>query len=565
MLTELNIKNAALIKSANIQFNKGLNVLSGETGAGKSMVIGSLTFALGERVSRDFIRSGEEKAVVEAVFCEIDDNLKSYAEEMGIECDEDMLIFQRSINQDGKTTARINGSTVTVSALKDISKRLMDIHSQHEHHSLLNASKHIDILDKFCMPEINELKKELSIHTSLYKQVLEKLKKVSGNDEERKRKIEFLEHKINEIGMAKLKKGEEEELLNRKKILAVLEKLIKLTNQALGLLHYGSEREQSAEDKVGEALKLSLAISQNDENAAYISDIIQEADDKIKEAVSELNSYIDNIGSDPEELEKIEERLDVLYNLKKKYGQSIDDVMKVYDDALKELDFILNSEKIRNDLNKEKENVQKKIRYVCQKMTDLRKKTAEILEEKITNELKDLEMKNAQFCIKIEKKDTFNLKGWDNVEFMISTNMGESLKPLSKTASGGEMSRVMLGLKTVISSAESIGTFVFDEIDTGISGKTASKVAEKMVHISSNQQIICITHLPQIASMADKSLLIEKFVEEDKTVTNIRELGAEEKVMEVMRLMGSANTNTAFAAAEEMVSLSNSIKNKIRK
>lgn len=564
MLDELNIKNAALIKRAEIKFNKGLNVLTGETGAGKSMVIGSLMFALGERASKDFIREGEDKTVVEAVFTDISQNARDCAEGMGIDCSDEELILQRTISREGRTTGRINGTPVTATMLKELSARLLDIHSQHESQSLLNPSKHIDILDRFCGEKIEDLKNDLSLLAADYKSVLLQLKAVSGNNEERERRLELIEYKINDIESAGLKNGEEEALISRKKVLASSERLIKQCRQCLELLHYGNGDSASACDKTGDALKICGTMSASDENLNGVFEEIESAYTNLQNASEALKDYLESISSDPNEINTIEERLDLIYSLKKKYGSSVEEILKKKEEAVKERDFILNSGELRQKLNLRKEKIADEIKVQCGKITKLRKETAEVLQERITTELHDLEMKNAVFKIDISQKATFNNKGWDNVEFLISTNAGEGLKPLAKTASGGEMSRVMLGLKTVISGTESIGTFVFDEIDTGISGKTATKVAEKMAYISNSQQIICITHLPQIASIADSNMLIEKNVENNTTVTTVKNIEEKEKVYEILRLMGSNESDAAIKAAEEMIEFSNKKKSELR-
>ncbi len=564
MLGELNINNIALIKRSDIEFEKGLNVLSGETGAGKSMVIGSLEFALGGRATRDFVREGEEKATVEAVFYDVSEQVLKCAAEMGVDCEDKTIILQRTINKFGRTSGRINGVTATASMLKNIAEKLIDIHSQHESHSLLNSANHIDVLDRFCMPEILGLKSELSELIYKYKKIREKLKAVSGDENERKRRIELLEYKIYEIEQADLSSDEEEKLNLRKKTLLSAEKLIKHSSQCLALLYYGGEGDLSAIDRLSAALKLCGSMVANDESLSDVYENIDELYSKLQYTSDRLKSYLDDINADPNEINKIEERLDLIYNIKKKYGADFNEIMENLKKAKEELDFINNSEEIRLKLNAENDKIINSIKNICDKITDIRKNAAKKLQKRITEELRDLEMKNAIFEVYITQKDSFNSKGRDNVEFMISTNAGESLKPLSTTASGGEMSRVMLGLKTVISGNENIDTFVFDEIDTGISGRTATKVAEKMAYISNKQQILCITHLPQIEAISDKSFLIEKSVESEKTVTKVKELNYNDKVSEVLRLMGSNTTDAGIKAAKEMINFSDERKKAIR-
>lgn len=565
MLEEINIKNAALIENAHIEFSGGLNILSGETGAGKSMIIGSLAFVLGQRSTRDFIREGEKKAVVEAVFSHLSQKALDTAVDMGIDCDEGVIILQRTINSDGKTNGRINGTPVTASMLRRLAESLVDIYSQHEHQSLLNTSNHIDILDSFCENSINGFKEQLLEYIREYKDILKKLEAVSGDEFERQRKIDFLEYKIEEIENAGLKSGEEEELNQRKKTLMFSEKLVKYSKQCLELLYYGGDEGVSACDKAGEALRLCSIMEQSDDSVEEIRSTLESAFEQLKEAVSEMKVYAENLDEGPDEINNIESRLDIIYNLKRKYGSTIEEIIEAGERAKSELEFINNSSKIRDELNYKRKEVLKNISKICSKITRIREETALTLQKNITDELRSLEMKNAVFKICVKQKDGFGPKGQDDVEFMISTNAGEGLKPLAKTASGGEMSRVMLGLKAVTAAKESIGAYVFDEIDTGIGGKTAGKVAEKMALISKNQQIICITHLPQIASMADRHFLIEKSVYNDKTSTSVKCLDYNERVFETARLMSGEETKSAVKAAKDMVDIYDKRKKELRK
>ena len=564
MLERLNISNIALIEKEEIEFGKGLNILSGETGAGKSMIIDSINLVLGERADKDIIRRGAEKAVVEAVFFFEDTNIIKAITDMDIDCDDGYVVIKRTISAEGKSSIRINGSTITASMLRQISESFIDIHGQHEHQSLLNPKKHIDILDKFCGENLENLKKELSELIKEYKVILKGLEDLSGDDKKRAEKIDLLTYVINEIDDAALSPEEEDILTERKRVLNNAERIKKLTNECLSLLYYGSDKGRSAIDNIGESVKNMSSVSSIDSSSEEIYNMICDTEAMLDETIKSLRSYNETIFSNGKELEEIEERLDEIYHLKRKYGSTVEEILAHRDKTQKELDFILNSEEELKRLKGEKSRVFEKIKSICESMSQIRHEVSENIELRIEKELKDLEMKNAKFKINVVRKDTFNSKGFDSVEFLISPNLGESLKPLAKIASGGEMSRVMLALKTVVSDADCIETFIFDEIDTGVSGKTAQKVAEKMAVIAEKRQILCITHLPQIAAMADTHFLIEKNVSEGKTVSAIEKLDRVGSVDEIARLIGGEKTVLVEKTAEEMKATADNIKLKIK-
>jgi len=564
LLDELNIKNVALIKNADIFFGAGLNILSGETGAGKSMVLGALGFALGARGSRELVRNGEEQASVEAVFSELSSDTENIAKELGIDCLDGSIIIKRTISSDGKASNRINGSPVTAAMIKKLSESLMDVHSQHEHQSLLDASKHIDILDGFCTPQIDEYKAELSKLNIQYREVHKKLKAVSGGADEKERRMDLLKYKIREIDESNLKSGEEDELSERRKTLENSEKLLKYANTCLELLSSGSEESSDASEKTGEALRLASLIASVDKSAAEICSELESAYDQIQDAARFLRNYCDSISDDPQEIDKVEERLDLIYRLKRKYGANVEEILAQKQAAMDELCELENSESLRAEYGEERNALMKKIKAVCLKMNILRNEKARVIEKEIEKQLFDLEMKNARFCINVTRKDTFSNKGADDVEFYISANIGEEMKPLSKTASGGEMSRIMLALKTVTAGKDCAQTFVFDEIDSGVSGKTAAKVAEKMAFISNTQQIICITHLPQIAAMADRHFYIEKKAENGHTESLVQRLDDNEEIKEIGRLIGGHPTEAMLKAAVEMKEMSDAVKKEVR-
>ena len=553
MLENIRIKNVALIEESDIKFKGGLNILSGETGSGKSMIIDSINFALGGRVNRDFIRKDTESARVEALFSG-NEHINSILSENGIETEDDFsVIITRTFNTSGKSVCRINGTMVTAGAVKNISEYLIDIHGQHEHQSLLNPKKHIFLLDKFCGVALDEKLEVLGVLYSQYKSVLKSIDELNGDEMQRAQRMDMLYFQKEDIENAKLKVGEEEELTERRKVLSNLEKVVRLAGNSLELLYEGSLNGVSATDNISDALYNIQTLADIDPSISHISENLSTVSALLDDVCHELKAYFRNAESDPDELMRIDERLNMIYSLKRKYGKSIAEILEFYNRIVKELEFMENSEEILSKLYLEKSKLEDEINLICKEISDIRKEKALIIESEIEKELKDLEMKNAIFKINIKDKEMFTSKGKDNVEFLISANMGEELKPLSRIASGGEMSRVMLALKSILSEVDTIDTFIFDEIDTGVSGRTAQKVAEKMSNVSKKNQIICITHLPQIASMADNHLLIEKYTENNRTTTDVIQLSNEESISEICRLMGGVTiTDATIQAAKDM-------------
>lgn len=557
MLEYLHIKNVALIDEQLINFSEGLNIITGETGAGKSMVIDSINFVLGEKVSKDFIRNGKENALVEVLFFLKEKKTLEIVKSMGIEIDAyNSVLITREINKNNRTVCKINGRGATMAMIKDISSILIDIHGQHEHQSLLNESKHIILLDQFCIDGLHELKEDLHKEYKEYKEIQNSIKQLSGNERERQQKIDILQYQTNEIETAELTIGEEEDLLQQKKILSSAEKLINGITQANILLNGGDTENIGVVDQISKVTILLKELSSIDSELTELCKLIQNIEIMLEEAVIDIRHYNKNIDHNPEALYDVEMRLDLIYNLKKKYGSNIKEILELYDNIKKQLDFILNSEEELQKLSKKLQIKENKIIKICEEMTKIRKDKAMEIQKHIENTLVELEMKSAKFQIQIEQKEEFTDNGWDKVEFLISANAGEPLKPLAKIASGGEMSRVMLALKTVLANVDNIESLIFDEIDAGVSGRTAQKVAEKMFYISKSHQIICITHLPQIAAMADNHYLIEKTEEDNKTITKIYDLTSEESVEELARLIGGAEiTKTTIIAAQEMKEL----------
>ena len=553
MLEHLHIRNAALIKESEISFGDGLNILTGETGAGKSMIIDSLQFALGGRAGKDFLRHGEKQAAVEALFSVQSQALAEKLAENGIAPEEDgTLLITRTLSETGKSVCRINGSTVTVGMLKEIAEDMIDIYGQHEHQSLLNPAKHIRLLDRFCGAGFGEAMEEYKNSWQRLKELEKQLAILIGNESQREQRMDMLRFQKEEIEAAALQEGEEETLLERKKRLSSMEKLMRLTGESVTLLYDGDDRAPSACDQLGDALAKLQEAAEYDAALSPLADALADGYAAVEDCARELKREAERQETDPEELERIEERLQLFYKLKRKYGGSIEAVLDFYEKAVQELDFLSNSSEKAAELSAEKAAEEKRLSALAETLTARRKATAEQVEEQIEAALHDMEMKHARFHIQMDEKADWGADGKDKVEFLISANAGEPLKPLAKIASGGEMSRVMLALKTVLVDADEIGTFIFDEIDTGVSGRTARKVGEKMRFLGGKRQILCITHLPQIAAMADNHFLIEKESDAGETVTRVTALDEEGAVREVARLMNDV-TETTLAAARELL------------
>ena len=553
MLEHLHIRNVALIKESEISFGDGLNILTGETGAGKSMIIDSLQFALGGRAGKDFLRHGEKQAAVEALFSVQSQALTEKLAENGIAPEEDgTLLITRTLSEAGKSVCRINGSTVTVGMLKEIAEDMIDIYGQHEHQSLLNPVKHIRLLDRFCGAGFGEAMEEYKNSRQKLKDLEKQLAILIGDESQRDQRMDMLLFQKEEIEAAELQEGEEDALLEQKKRLSSMERLIRLTGESVTLLYDGDDRAPSACDQLGDALAKLQEAAEYDAALSPLADALADGYAAVEDCARELKREAEKQEADPEELERIEERLQLFYKLKRKYGGSIEAVLEFYEKAVQELEFLSNSSEKAAELSAKKAEEEKRLSALAETLTARRRATAEQVEEQIETALHDMEMKHARFHIQIEEKADWGADGKDKVEFLISANAGEPLKPLAKIASGGEMSRVMLALKTVLVDADEIGTFIFDEIDTGVSGRTARRVGEKMRFLGGKRQLLCITHLPQIAAMADNHFLIEKESDAGETVTRVTALDEEGAVREVARLMNDV-TETTLAAARELL------------
>ncbi|HCC08318.1 MAG TPA: DNA repair protein RecN [Clostridiales bacterium] len=549
MLSYINIKNMGLIEELSLELNDGLNILTGETGVGKSIIINSINFGLGGRVNKDLIRQGCEFGYVELMF-QVKESMASEIETLfNIKIENNELLVSRKIIDSGKNICKVNGETTTTSMLQSMTDYLIDIHGQHEHQSLMNAKKHINILDQFCERDLIGLKEILGKHCEKYNVIKKQLNLLIGNDTDRERKIDLIKYQIDEISAAKLLENEEEELNEKRKILGSSEKLMNGIGKVYKILY----DEPSIIDQTGKCVSELEYLGSIDETIKEYHTMLKEAYIQMEEVASSVREYSENIEHSPESINKVERRLDIIYSLKRKYGSSIAEILSYSDEIQAELDFIAGSEENIAKLKQEQIKIEEEIQDLCEQISCIRKQSATNIKEKIEQILNDLEMKNVRFEPDFKRKQNFDKNGYDEVEFLFSANKGEKVKQLDKIASGGEMSRVMLAIKTVLADTDNIETLIFDEIDTGISGYTAQKVAEKMALLSKKHQLICITHLPQIAAMADYHYNINKNSENDKTVTNVKLLNENDIINELARLItGAETTEITIKHAEEM-------------
>lgn len=561
MLTNIRIKNVALIKNLELDFLEGLNILSGETGAGKSIIIDSLNFVLGERADKSLIRFGEDVAEVEASFwCADNQELTKALSELGIEDEDGVVILRRNLNQAGRSDIRINGRAVTSKSLKNITQYLCDIHGQHEHQSLLRISTHVDILDKFGDKTINSLKQSLVQEYLKYKGVLEKLNNF-GSSEERAREIDMLDYAIREIDKAELYDGVDEEIAIARKKLQNTERLSDAVRGADYAISGGDSGSVSAEDAVYKAYNLLSSAEKYDEELSDYVSRLESVRIELRDIADSLSSIANGYVYSADYANSIEEKYDLIRSLKRKYGPEISDILNYRERSEIRRNELENSEEETLRLEKEKKVLEQNLYDIAKRLSEERRKVAKDLEKLISIELSELGMKGTLFSVdfsetpsKDDFMNVFTEKGIDNVEFLISPNKGEPLKSLSKIISGGEMSRFMLALKVIFAKLDGIGTLVFDEIDTGISGVIAYEVAKKLYAISKSAQVIAVTHLPQLAAAADQNYLIEKSVVDGVTVTRVVKLDESGKEGEVARLSGGTDGSTqSMLHARELI------------
>lgn len=549
------MKNCALVEELRLNIDENLNILTGETGSGKSIIIDALGLCLGEKYDRSFLRKGTDKGLVEAVFYAQNSHLNKVLEENDLELDEDnLLVITRVIYCDGKSVARVNGRTVKMAVLKQIASTLIDIHGQHQTQALFNKETHLEFLDLFGEIELVDFKRKYKTIYDKYSEVKRVLNTLTENkdDMQIQREIDLLKFQINEIESANLSKDEYEDLLKQREVYRNSEKIYSNLNLSYQHLYDGSV---NAVDLIGNAVKELGAIAEYDKSLNDYNNDIERIMYELQDISREIRNYKENINFEPYELEQIEVRVDEINNLRRKYGETIEDIFEYYNKIKTRLDEILNRDERVEELKEEVLKLEKKLSVKANDLTQARIKVASNLEEVLLIELKSLNMKDVVFKVDFKKK-LFTQNGQDDLEFMISFNLGEDIKPIYKVASGGEMSRFMLAFKTILADIDQIDTLVFDEIDTGISGIAAQIVGEKLSNIGKKKQIICITHLPQIAANADTHYCIEKSTSNERTFTTIRKLDHSQKRDEIARLIAGSNiTEKTIEHASEIIDL----------
>lgn len=547
MLTSLKIENVAIIESAAIEFGCGLNVLTGETGAGKSIVIDSINAILGERTSRDIIRTGAQSAKVYAVFEDVSDRVREFLDDNGIDCEDSVLIINRTLSREGKNICRLNGAPVTVSMLREIGRELIDIHGQHDNQSLLSPEKHCGFVDSFADNAVL-----IADYREKYGRLCEirsRLKKLTTDESSKSQRIDFLTYQIDELEKAEITIGERDELKARKSLINNSQKVIEGLNAAYEALRAdgaGIDMITDAESEISDASAYMESLAEASEKITDIRYELEDIAETVRDALSEVDF-------DPSELDEIDERLDLLYRLSKKYGETEEEMLEYLEKARSELESIAFSEEKVKELQKQEAKALAETKAAAQRLTESRRTAGERLSRAICSELEFLDMPNVRFVVKCDDVGLTE-NGRDSIEFLISANVGEETKPLAKIASGGELSRIMLAIKNVLAETDGVDTMIFDEIDTGVSGRAAQKIAMKLRSASKGRQVICVTHLAQIAAQGDVHLYISKSVSDGKTFTNIKSLLEEDRVAEIARIMGGMEiTKLQLESAREML------------
>ena len=550
MLQTLYVKNLALIDEVEVELQDGLNILTGETGAGKSIIIDSISFALGEKVDKNMLREKEEAGFVELVFSDLSDAVTEQLRAMEIEPEDDTVILSRRITG-SRSVAKINGESVPVSRLKAAAGCLIDIHGQHEHQSLLHASKHLEYLDDYAGAELEEKKRALAVAYKHYTTCKKQLEEQCTDKEEQVRELSFLEYEVSEILAAKLMPGEDEQLENEYRRMTNSKKIM----EALGLVEQAAG-ENGASGMIGRGARELASVSVYDEALERLSEQLVQIDDLLSDFHRELTGYMEQAQFDGERFAQVESRLDELNRLKSKYGPSIEAILIACEEKQARIEQLQNFDTYEKKLREQYEQAKEQVDALCVQIRGIRKKAGITLREKMIKALQDLNFLDVQFDLQFTETGRYSANGSDGMEFLISTNPGEPMRALKDVASGGELSRMMLALKSVLAENDEIDTLIFDEIDTGISGRTAQMVSEKLRMIAKNHQVICITHLPQIAAMADAHFYIEKQVVDAATVTHLTMLDEEQSVAELGRMLGGvAVTDKVLESAREMKNL----------
>ena len=551
MLQSLHVKNLALIQETEVEFGEGLNILTGETGAGKSLLIGSVNLALGGKFDKEMLRKGADSALVELVFVSQSEKVKQKLEQLELENQEDGTVIISRKLQAGKSVCKINGETVTAKQVKELAEVLIDIHGQHEHQSLLHKKKHMEILDSYCGSKFGPAAQAVEEAYKECSRLRRALSEETMDEEAREKEKALAEFEWKEIEQAKLVPGEDVELEKRYRLMANSKKITE--GLAESYRYTGNDDDAGAGSSLSRALRALRSVSVYDGRLEELEGQLAEIDSLLADYNRDVSEYMSDCEFDDEEFAQAEERLNTLNHLKGKYGNTIEAVIAYGEDRQRLLNKLSDYDAYMREMGEKLEKAEKKLQETCEKLSALRCKNAKVLTKKLKEALENLNFQKVAFEIAVRSGQPATSKGYDDVEFLISTNPGESLKPLAQVASGGELSRVMLAIKTVLSGRDDIDTLIFDEIDTGISGKTAWRVSEQLDTVARAHQVICITHLSQIAAMADTHFVIEKSSTQDNTITDIRALDAEESLSELARLLGSDElTEAALSNAKEM-------------
>ncbi len=559
MLNSLHVKNLALIEETEVYFDKGLNILTGETGAGKSVIIGSINLALGAKADKDMIRTGKDHALIELVFTLDDEKQKERCRELDVEPEDGMLVISRKISS-GKSLCRVNGETMTARQLKELAEVLIDVYGQHEHQSLTAKKKQLEILDSFCGDTLKRIKEKAAGEYKRYTELTKEWEACDFDSENRQKECALIEFEWKEIEDAQPKPGEDEALEVEYRRMANARKILEGVSLARHLL--GSVEEESVSDLAGRALREMKAVEGYDNILTEYTARLSEIEELTADLCRELADYEEGLEFEPEVFDQTERRLDVLNHLKSRYGTDLTEVLAYQKRQEARLEKLTDYDTYLEKLSADRQAAREKLLATCEKISAVRKKQAKALEKKMTQALHDLNFMEVNFQIHLQQDPArAGARGYDEVEFLISTNPGEPVKPLGSIASGGELSRIMLGLKTVMAEKDAIDTLIFDEIDAGISGRTAWQVSRKLGLLGRDHQIICITHLPQIAAMADLHFKIEKKQQESQTRTDITILEEDESIRELARLLGSdLLTEAALSNAREMKDLARDTK-----
>ncbi|MDO4324038.1 MAG: DNA repair protein RecN [Lachnospiraceae bacterium] len=558
MLVSLHVKNMALIREVEVEFGKGLNIMTGETGAGKSIVIGSVNIALGTGNFRDYVPEDADYALVELLFSTRNSRVLQRMEEQDIPCPEGEIIVTRKY-KGGRSISKVNGETVPVSFVRELASELIDIHGQHEHQSLLYAKNHLAILDEFAGAELSEkLKRCRELHHE-YQRAKREWQKAKDGEGERAKELDFLQFELNEIETAALQPGEDEELEASYRLMVNGQKILEALGETAALT--GASGYSGASDEIGRAVRAMNAVQSYDASLEELGNTLADIDSLMSDFNRGLSDYMDQFTFDEQELRETEERLNLINRLKTKYGKSIEQILEAGHEKAQRIEILTNYEAYLDKLQKAYEKNKKELQKTADEISKIRKSYAKQLSKKIRDALVDLNFLEVRFEIDFKELEEPAENGKDEICFLISTNPGLPLRPLGSVASGGELSRIMLAIKAVMADKDAVETLIFDEIDTGISGRTAQKVSEKMAVIAGNHQILCITHLAQIAAMADQHYIIEKKPANSKTVTNIGLLSQEESIAELARILGGARiTDAVLENAREMKELAKNAK-----